>query len=247
MRPEVHIFDPPALFQATAKIFTDLANQAIANKGSFSVALSGGSTPRKLFDLLADLPAGTIAWQQVYFFWGDERHVPPESPQSNYGMARECLLSKIPVPPENIFRVHAEEKDAAVAAREYEEQIQKYFHLAPGQVPVFDLITLGMGPEGHTASLFPGSAAVKETKRLVVSNRVEKLHTDRITFTFPLINHAACVLFLVAGKEKASAVRQVFEGPSEDVPASLVHPQNGRLIWMLEGVAAAELPSSIAS
>lgn len=247
MNPEVNVLDPPALFEATAKIFIELANKAIAKKGSFSVALSGGSTPRKLFDLLAALPPAMIPWQQVYFFWGDERHVPPDSPESNYKMANDSLLSKIPVRPENIFRIRAEEKDAAIAAREYEESIQKYFRLAPGELPVFDLITLGMGPEGHTASLFPGTTAIKETQRLVVSNWVEKLHTDRITFTFPVINHAACVLFLVAGKEKAPAIRKVFERPSAEVPASLVHPTNGRLIWMLEGVAAAELPRNIAS
>jgi 6-phosphogluconolactonase len=242
MPPEVNVFDVPAeLFNSAARTFADLANHAVAGRGKFLVALSGGSTPRKLFEVLRSLPPSTVPWEKVYFFWGDERHVPPDSPESNYRMADEVLLSKIPARPENIFRIHAEEKDAEKVAYEYEEQIRKFFDLSPGEPPKFDLILLGLGPEGHTASLFPGTTALSETKRLVVPNWVEKLHTARISFTFPVINNSSCVMFLVTGKDKAPAVQQVFAKRSNEVPASLVHP-SGRLIWMLDRDAAADLP-----
>lgn len=242
MPAEVNVFDVSAeLFDAAARTFTDLASHAVAARGKFSVALSGGSTPRKLFEVLRSLPPSAVPWEKVYFFWGDERHVAPDSPESNYRMADEALLSKIPARPDNIFRIRAEEKDAEKAAYEYEEQIRKYFDLSPGELPKFDLVLLGLGPEGHTASLFPGTTALSETKRLVIPNWVEKLRTDRITFTFPVINNSSCVMFLVTGKDKAPAVQQVFAKKSSEVPASLVHP-SGRLIWMLDRAAAADLP-----
>ncbi len=241
MQPEIRIFDASAdLFQTAAQEVARLAAEAVSKTGRFSVALSGGSTPKYLFPLLADSSRFSIPWKQTYIFWGDERHVPPDNPESNFRMANETLLSRVPVPAENVFRVHAEE-DAEVAAKKYEEDIQKSFGLAPGQFPRFDLILLGMGPDGHTASLFPGSAALKETHRLVVANWVEKFHSYRITFTYPVLNHAAWVVFIVTGAEKASAVKQVLAGSGDGPPAKLVRPTDGKLIWLLDRAAAGEL------
>ena len=184
-QPEIRILKTAAeLFEAAAAEFAAQASQAVRASGRFTVALSGGSTPKALYSLLAT--KSNIPWDKIYFFWGDERHVPPDHPESNYRMANEALLSKVPVRPENIFRIHAEEKDAAAAALQYEQALKDFFHLSPGQFPRFDLVLLGTGPDGHTASLFPGTAALNETQRLVVANWVPKFNTHRITFTFPV-------------------------------------------------------------
>jgi 6-phosphogluconolactonase len=201
--------------------------------------LSGGSTPKSLYALLATMPS--IPWDKVCFFWGDERHVPPDSPESNYRMASEALLSKVPVRPENVFRIHAEQKDADAAARAYEQTIRTFFDLPAGEFPRFDLILLGTGPEGHTASLFPSSSALEEKTRPVVANWVDKFHTFRITFTFPVLNRTACIMFLVSGADKAPIVHEVLEKPSADLPAQKVRPIDGRLIWMLDRPAASAL------
>ena len=156
--------------------------EAVRANGRFTVALSGGSTPKTLYSLLATKP--DIPWDKIYFFWGDERHVPPDHPESNYRMANEALLSKVPVRAENIFRIHAEEKDAAAAALQYEQTLKDFFHLSPGEFPRFDLILLGMGPDGHTASLFPGTAALNETQRLVVANWVREIQYGPHHFHF---------------------------------------------------------------
>jgi len=147
----------------------------------------------------------------------------------------------VPVPPENIFRVRAEEKDANVVARDYEEALRSFFRLRPGEFPRFDLILLGLGPDGHTASLFPNTPALNETKRLVVANWVEKFKTNRITFTYPVLNYAACVIFLVSGGDKSEIVREVLENPGADLPSQKVHPVNGRLLWLLDNDAASKL------
>jgi 6-phosphogluconolactonase len=182
----------------------------------------------------------------MYFFWSDERHVPPDDPESNYRMAEEAILSKIPVAAGNVFRVPAENPDAAAAAEAYEQTLRKFFAVEAGQVPRFDLILLGMGPDGHTASLFPETAALREKSRLVVANRVEKLKTSRITFTLPLLNAARCVAFLVSGTDKASALHEVLEGNAqgEQYPAKLVQPGDGKLIWFLDRAAASGLTQS---
>jgi len=211
--------------------------------GRFTVALSGGSTPRSLFSLLATTFRDQLPWDKMFFFWGDERHVPPDHPESNYRMAYEALLSKVPVPAENVFRVPAEIPDANQAAADYEQTLRKFFQLSPGAFPRFDLILLGMGPDGHTASLFPGTSALQEKSRLVVANWVEKFKAYRITFTLPVLNNAAVVTFLVGGPDKAETVREVLEGtqPAELFPSKLIHPTNGRLMWMLDQAAAAAL------
>src|SRR6266849_997305 len=229
---------PQELFQAAAAEFIALASAAIRDHGKFTVALSGGSTPKSLYSLLAK---ATLSWEKIFFFWSDERHVPPDHPDSNYRMAKEALLSKGPVPPENIFRVRAEEKDANVAAKDYEEAIKSFFHLRPGEFPRFDLILLGFGPDGHTASLFPNTVALNETKRLVVANWVEKFKTNRITFTYPVLNNAACVMFLVSGADKSDMVRTVLEDERAGLPSQGVHPANGRLLWLLDKDAASKL------
>jgi 6-phosphogluconolactonase len=230
----------PELFRAAAAEFARVAADAVRARGRFCVALSGGSTPKGLYTLLA---TGTIPipWGNIYFFWGDDRHVPPTDPESNYRMVYEAMLSKVPVPPENVFRILSEEKDADVAARQYEQTLSKFFRLNAGDFPRFDLVLLGLGPDGHTASLFPGSAALQEKKRLVVANWVEKFKTDRITLTLPVLNNAAAVMFLVSGEEKAGILREVLEGKGHLLPSQMVHPSDGKLIWLLDQPAASRL------
>jgi 6-phosphogluconolactonase len=167
--------------------------------------------------------------------------VPPDNAESNYRMANEALLSKVPVRAENVFRIHSEEKDAAAAAQQYEQAISTFFHLSPGQFPRFDLILLGVGPDGHSASLFPGTVALNETHRLVVANWVPKFNTDRITFTFPVLDAAACVTFLASGADKAPILHEVLENSAADLPSQRVRPTNGKLIWLVDEAAASGL------
>jgi 6-phosphogluconolactonase len=243
-QPEIRILDTPAeLFQAAAEEFAEIATAAVQAQGRFTVALSGGSTPRGMFNLLAGEKFASLPWSKFYFFWGDERHVPPDNPDSNYRMAYEALLSKVPVPKENVLRVPTENKDADSAARVYEETLKNFFKLRPGEVLRFDLILLGMGPDGHTASLFPDSVALQEDERLVVANWVEKFKTFRITFTYPVINNAVCVMFLVSGEDKAPALHEVLENQESGLPAQRVRPSNGRLIWLVDRAAASQLSS----
>jgi 6-phosphogluconolactonase len=238
--PEIRILKTAAeLFETAAAMFAAQAAEAVQARGRFTVALSGGSTPKTLYSLLATKPG--IPWDKVYFFWGDERHVPPDDPESNYRMVNEALLSKIQVPPENIFRIHAEEKDATAAAQQYEQVIKDFFHLSPGQFPRFDLIYLGTGPDGHTASLFPGTAALNETQRLVVANWVPKFNTDRLTFTYPVLNAAACVTFLASGPDKAPILHDILENSAAGLPSQRVRPTNGKLIWLVDEAAASKL------
>jgi 6-phosphogluconolactonase len=237
---------PQDLFQAAAEEVIRSATDAVAKRGRFTIALSGGSTPRNLYTLIAANASTTLPWSQMFFFWGDERHVPPDSPDSNYRMAKESLLSKVPIPPANIFPVPAENPDAAQVADIYEQTLRKFFAVAPGEFPRFDLILLGMGPDGHTASLFPETAALQEKSRLVVANWVEKLGGSRITFTLPLLNSARCVTFLVSGTDKAAALHEVLEGnaPAEKYPSRLVQPSDGKLIWFVDRAAASELSAA---
>jgi 6-phosphogluconolactonase len=234
---------PQELSEAAAEEVVRDADEAVKARGRFTIALSGGSTPKNLFNLLATNARNALPWDRMYFFWGDERHVPPTDPDSNYRMADDVMLSKVPVPAGNVFRMSAENPDAAQVAEEYEKTLRKFFQLAPGGVPQFDLILLGMGPDGHTASLFPGTAALQEKSRLVVSNWVEKLKTNRLSFTLPVLNAARCVAFLVSGTDKAGVLKTVLEeNPSaEQYPAKLVNPSAGKLIWFLDRAAASSL------
>jgi len=243
VKPEVRILDTAAdLFRAAAAEFAARATEAITSRGKFTVALSGGSTPKGLFSVLASDYANKIAWNKIHFFWGDERHVPPDSPDSNYRMANETLLSKVAVDPKNIFRVPAEGRDTSAVAREYEETIQRVFALKQGEFPRFDLILLGMGPDGHTASLFPGTQALAETQGVFVANWVEKLNAYRFTLTYPAIDNAAEVLFLVSGSDKASMLNEVLteqanESKMDKHPAARVNPAHGKLLWMADQAA----------
>jgi len=232
---------PADLFQAAAEGFTRVGREAIAARNRFTVALSGGSTPKSLYSLLAEKYA-SFDWSHTYLFFGDERHVPPDQPDSNYRMVNEALLSKISIPASNIFRVKAENPDAQAVAADYEEQIRTFFQLKPGEFPRFDLILLGMGPDGHTASLFPDSAGLKENSRLVIANWVEKFKTDRLSLTFPVLNSAAEAMFMASGPDKADMVHQILEGTtSPPYPAQQVQPANGKLVWMLDEPAASKL------
>src|SRR5205807_8375702 len=188
-----------------------------AARGRFTVALSGGPTPRRLFQILAEVPfRDQVDWDKVEFFWGDERSAPPDHKDSNYRMASEALLQRIPVPITRIHRMQAERADRDVAAREYQAELARVFGVAAdGEPPVFDLVLLGMGPDAHTASLFPGTTALKETTRWVVPNYVPKFSTYRLTMTPRILNRAAQVMFLVAGPDKAAPLAEVLEGPSD--------------------------------
>lgn len=231
---------PADLFRGAADEFMRLGRELIAQHGRFAVALSGGSTPRALYSLLAQDYAD-FTWSRTFLFFGDERHVPPDHPDSNYRMVNQALLSKVPIPAGNVFRVRAENPDAAAAAAEYEATLREFFHLSANEVPTFDLILLGLGPDGHTASLFPGSDGLREQSRLVIANWVEKFKTHRISFTFRVLNHATDVMFLVSGSDKSDMVQEILGGQHEPpYPAQLVQPE-GRLIWMLDEGAAGKL------
>ncbi|HJX82872.1 MAG TPA: 6-phosphogluconolactonase [Candidatus Angelobacter sp.] len=231
--------DAAALYRAAADEFRRSANESIRERGRFCVALSGGSTPRGVYSLLANgqnHSGPQLAWGKVFIFFGDERHVPPDHPDSNYRMANDSLLSKVPVPQQNVYRVFAD-LDANEAAQKYEDQLRSFFSLQPNEFPRFDLIMLGLGPDGHTASLFPGSKALDETRRLVVANWVEKFQQYRITFTFPVLNNAAEVMFLVSGSDKSQILREVLQGENEIHPAQRVNPKNGVLLWLIDQLA----------
>ena len=243
-KPDLRILTTPQeLFAAAADEVIRCATDAVARSGRFTIALSGGSTPKNLFNLLATNARTTLPWDRMFFFWGDERHVAPTDADSNYRMADEAMLSKIPVAAGNIFRVPSENPDAAAAAAAYEQTLQKFFALAPGTFPQFDLILLGMGPDGHTASLFPGNPALQEKKRLVIADWVEKMKTHRITLTLPVLNAAREVAFLVSGTDKAQALKAVLEGEAagEQYPSKLVKPADGKLVWLVDRAAASAL------
>jgi 6-phosphogluconolactonase len=232
------------LSRKAAAEFVRLANERSATAGRFAVALSGGSTPRALYSLLAGAEfQSQVPWDRVHFFWGDERCVPPDHPDSNYRMAFETLLSKAPVPEENMHRIEGEEKPE-IAAAKYEKAIRDFFQLADSELPRFDLILLGLGDDGHTASLFPGSEALQETRRLAVATYVEKLKSHRVTLTLPVLNHAANIFFLVAGENKTGILKDVLQRESsKNFPAQQIDPPNGRLVWFVDQAADASLQS----
>ena len=246
MKPEIKVFaDPTQVAREAAFEFARLATTAVEKQGHCAVALAGGSTPRSLYSLLADDESWRrqMPWDKLHFFWGDERHVPPDHKDSNYRMAYEAMLSKVPVPSSNVHRIRSEELDAQKAANAYEQELQSFFQLEPGRLPRFDLVLLGMGPDGHTASLFPGTTALHEMDRLVAATWVQKFNTYRITLTLPVLNNAANVIFLVCGAEKTEVLRTVLssESGTAQFPAQLVQPLAGRLLWLLDEGAAGAL------
>ena len=221
--------------------FIEIGNQAIKKNGRFIVALAGGSTPKSLYNLLASEDFRTqIDWQKVFFFFGDERNVSPDNEESNFRMANENLLKPLQIPAENIFRWQTELKDAEKIARNYEKTITKFFDLSENDFPRFDLVLLGMGDDGHTASLFPFTNALNETEKIAVSNPVEKLNTNRLTLTFPTINNAENIVFLISGAAKADALKEVLEDEyqPEKFPSQNVKPENGNLFWLIDAPAA---------
>ena len=234
--------DLQAIARAAADEFIAQCRQAIKDHDEFTVALSGGSTPKALHAVLVQQSTKDpklIDWSRVQVFFGDERHVPPDHPDSNFRMANETLLSKVPIPKQNVHRVHCENPDAAQAAAEYDAELVRAFHLKTNGFPRFDLILLGMGPDGHTASLFPKTEALNELPKRVVANWVEKFNTWRVTFTRPTINSAASVMLMVAGEDKAAALAEVMNnGRPEMYPVKYVKPTNGRLIWLVDRAAA---------
>ncbi len=261
-RPEIVVVsDRAALARNAATRLVVLAREAMAARGRFAVALSGGSTPRDLYALLASPEfAPQVDWARVHFFWGDERAVPPDHPDSNYRMANETLLSRVPVPSGNIHRIRAE-LPPADATREYEETLRVFFDLDANKreqtrtreknprssalirVPSFDLILLGLGANGHTASLFPHTPLLRETTRWVAAEYIDEVKMWRITLTAPVINAAEHILWLVAGADKAATVRAVLRGAyrPEELPAQLIQPVNGRAVWLLDHAAATAL------
>jgi len=247
---EVRILtDLPAIAKRAAQEFLQAATSAVAKNHSFSVALAGGSTPKALYSLLATDPVmrAQLPWDKMRLYFGDERNVAPEHADSNFRMATEALISKAPLKPEQVFRIKGEYKDTEKAAQEYEQALRASFKLADGQFPRFDLVLLGMGNEGHTLSLFPGTKALHETKRLVVRNWVGKLYTERITLTAPVANQAALVIFMIAGADKALALKGVLEGPHEpeQLPSQMIQPQNGKLLWLVDTAAGGMLTTGI--
>jgi 6-phosphogluconolactonase len=232
--------DAASLNRCAVDEFCNCVHTAIGESGRFAAALAGGNTPRGVYELLAKEQAGKLPWDNIHLFFGDERHVPPDHPDSNYRMVRETLAGKVPIPEANVHRVRAE-LDAPVAASQYESTLREFFHVPPGEWPRFDLILLGMGDDGHTASLFPGSLALNENARLVVANPTTQ-KGERITLTLPVLNHAANVIFLVSGAGKAQIMQDAFASANGTrFPARQVNPENGRLLWIADRDAASLL------
>lgn len=238
--------DAPAMALAAAKRFAQKIEQAVAARGIARLAISGGSTPQAMFKLLADPSqpfASTIPWDKLQLFWVDERCVAPDHPDSNYGVCRDLLLSKVAIPAANVFRMEGE-LDPEEAASRYEATIRNALKLEGAESPHFDMIELGMGPDGHTASLFPHTQAINEIGRICVANHVPQKDTWRITLTWPVINQGAEVVFEIAGEEKTDVLAEVFTGPRdvERLPSQLIRPSNGKLLLLLDEAAAAKLP-----
>ncbi|UCG13699.1 MAG: 6-phosphogluconolactonase [Deltaproteobacteria bacterium] len=234
--------DVEALSHEAARAIVGLAMEALQTRDYFSLALSGGSTPKRLYALLAQDPSfrEELDWSKIHFFWGDERHVPPDHPESNYRLAYEAMLLKVPVPTANIHRLRAENPDASMVADEYEQELLTFFQPQQGELPRFHCVLLGMGSDGHTASLFPGTSAVHERGRLVIANWVEKFQAHRITMTPPVLNNANSVIFMVSGEEKAETLRQVLQGEEQpdQFPSQLIKPTHGTLLWLVDKPAS---------
>ncbi len=230
--------DSAELSRKAAEQLVALARQAIAARGRFSVALSGGSTPKALYSLLATSEfSEQLAWRQICLFWGDERCVAPDHAESNFRMVKESLLSKITIPGENVHRMIGE-IEPAIAAAAYETELRRFFASSQENLPRFDLVLLGLGEDGHTASLFPGSSALNEARRLVATTYVEKLNAHRLTLTFPVINNASQISFLVAGESKSAIVKEILTTERPAYPAARIAPENGQLTWFVSQDAA---------
>jgi 6-phosphogluconolactonase len=238
------VADEAEVARAAADELVDAAARSLAERGRFTVALAGGTTPQRLYRLLADGSApyrARVPWDRTHVFFGDERHVPPDNPDSNFRMARDALLAHVPVA--SVHRMRGELPDAAAAAASYETELERFFGLsvAAAPPPRLDLVLLGLGTDGHTASLFPGSAALEERRRWVAAPFVERLGTRRITLTLPVLERAREVVFLVSGREKADALARVLVPAETPLPAAHVRPEDGALVWIVDRAAAARV------
>ena len=250
MDREIRILaDGAAIAKRAAREFVQAAASAVREKNAFNVALAGGSTPKALYSLLVNDPAlrSQIPWDKIHLFFGDERHVAPDHPDSNFRMATEAMISKSPLKPEQVTRIKGEYPGTQQAALEYEQALREYFKLKAGEYPRFDLVLVGMGNEGHTLSLFPGTKALHADGRIAVRNWIGKLCTERITLTAPAACNAAEIIFMVTGADKACALKSVLEGPYEpdQLPAQLLQPQDGKLLWLLDAAAGSMFTSGI--
>lgn len=238
--------DPASLARRAVQYFVEMACEAVEAQGRARIAISGGSTPKATFKLLAD-PCQPwrqrMPWEMLDLYWVDERCVPPDHAESNYRMTRETLLDHVPLKPAQIHRMEGE-LEPALAAANYESELRSSFGLINGGSPRFDLVSLGLGDDGHTASLFPHTMALHETSRLVAANRVPQKDTSRITLTWPVINYARSVFFLIAGQDKAAVLKEVLTGPvdTERLPSQLIWPSSGILTLILDKAAASLLP-----
>jgi 6-phosphogluconolactonase len=241
--------DAASIAKRAAQEFVQAAAAAVRERGSFNVALAGGSTPKALYSLLVNDATlrSQVPWDKIHLFFGDERHVAPDHPDSNFRMATEAMIAKAPLEPEQVTRIKGEYPDAEKAALEYEKTLREYFKLKDGEYPRFDLVLAGMGSEGHTLSLFPGTKALHADGRVVVRNWIGKLYTERITLTAPAASNSAQIIFMVTGPDKALALKGVLEGPfePEQLPAQLLQPRNGRLIWLVDAAAGSMLSIGI--
>ena len=240
--------DAQALARRAAQYFVEMAGEAVAGRGRARIAISGGSTPKATFQLLADPDQpwrSRMPWENLDLYWVDERSVPPDNADSNYRMTREALLDHLSLHPEQIHRIEGELEPELAAAR-YETELRNTFRLEGAEFPRFDLVALGMGDDGHTASLFPHTEAIHEVSRLVTANHVPQKDTWRITLTWPVIDHASSVFFLIAGEDKAQVLKEVLTGPRdpERLPSQLIWPASGILTLILDKAAAALLPAT---
>jgi 6-phosphogluconolactonase len=244
------VADAEAVSRRAADRFADLAAEAIVDRGRFMAALSGGSTPRRVYELLSGrvdeasrAVSRRIDWPKVHLFFGDERYVPHDHAESNFRMAREALLDHVPLPAAQVHGIPTNEADPNIAAERYADTLREQFGLAAGAWPSFDLVYLGLGPDGHTASLFPGTPAVYESQRLAMAVWVEKFATHRITLTPPVLCAARQVMFLVEGTGKAQTLHDVLEGPRQPdvLPAQVVRPDPGTLTWLVDQAASSRL------
>jgi len=237
--------DPAALAETAANLLIDVASEAVRERGRFMLCLAGGETPRKTYALLA-LPAFSerVRWDRTWVFFGDERVVPPDHAESNYRMAHETLLSRVPIPPAQIVRMRGEDADAESAAAAYAASLNEVFGTRRGELPRFDLVLLGLGVDGHTASLFPGSPVLREVFRTVAAVHAGAAAIpQRLTLTLPVLNAAARVAFLVAGAEKAKVLKTLLVERAL-LPAALVSPEHGQLVWLVDRAAAALLTAA---
>jgi 6-phosphogluconolactonase len=233
------------LAQKAATLFNQTAKESIDRQGRFVVAISGGSTPRRMYRMLAEEPCGSaIPWDKTYIFWVDERCVPENDPASNYGSAKKDFLNRVPVPEAQVYPMPGE-LPPKQGAQNYQKALIDFFQLEDGRFPSFDQIFLGMGSDGHTASLFPGQAALDERKRLIVAVKGGNPNINRLTVTVPVLNRARQIVFLISGKEKASSLKTVFEDRKNQLPAQRIRPLNGELIWLLDQEAASLLSRDI--